>query len=115
MRRALLGNFSNVDVYGEEYPVSILRRILSKIIFVLQMIIIANLVGKENIRNYFSFVPREYFEYMDNNKWMVGITIFFIGNQLQNILCSSGAFEIFCNDKLVNNFLTIGMVENRIR
>lgn len=99
-----MGNFSNVDVYGEEYPTTLLKKIISKIIFVLQIAIMANMAGGDTVRQFFSFVPREWFDIMDRKKWVVGLFTFIAGNFLQSMLTASGAFEVFCDGQLVRLF-----------
>jgi hypothetical protein len=101
LRRVLLGNYSNIEVYGEEYPIHFIRKLLSKLVWVLQMLIVALALGGENVRRYFNFIPRQIFDYMDQKKWIIGLLAFLGGNMLQGVLTSSGAFEIFAQNKLV--------------
>ena len=64
------------------------------------------LMGGQTARNFFSFVPAHYLNLIEQKKWIVGIASFFLGTQLQNIITSTGAFEIFVNGALVIiNFL----------
>jgi hypothetical protein len=88
-------------VYGEDYPIGIRRNILSKLIYVAQFAFIGIIFGGESVRGYFSFIPREAFEWIDRKKWVAGLLAFFGGNILQTSLTSTGAFEIFCNGQLV--------------
>lgn len=59
------------------------------------------IIGGQNARGYFSFVPAQYLNLIEQKKWIVGIAAFFIGTQLQNMIVSTGAFEVFINDTLV--------------
>jgi hypothetical protein len=75
------------------------------------MVILANTLGGENVRNYFKFVPREWFEFVDRKKWIFTILVYLVGNTIQGSLTSSGAFEVFVDNKLVRLFLILGMVK----
>lgn len=92
-------------MFGEEYPIHFIKKLFSKLVFVLQLIIVALVLGGENVRRYFNFIPREVYDHMDNKKWIIGLLVFFGGNMLQGILTSSGAFEIFVQNKLVSIYL----------
>jgi hypothetical protein len=96
-----MGSYTNVIVEGSEFPVHWARKLISRLIFILQIGVIVILTGGEGIRAHLSFIPREVFAFIDQKKWIVGIGAFFIGNQLSSILSSSGAFEVYCNDSLV--------------
>ena len=43
----------------------------------------------------------EFVKTMQESKWMYGLGVFLIGNNLQSSLLSSGAFEIYLDDQLV--------------
>ncbi len=98
-------NYANVEVVGEEYPVSILRKLLKYALSALQMAIMFLLVGGQNARNFFSFVPAQYLDLIEQKKWVVGIATFFLVPQLQNVITSTGAFEVFVNETLVDYFI----------
>ena len=66
------------------------------------MVIIANIFGGETVRRYFSFVPRNWFDFADQKKWIVIIMTFMMGNILQSMCSSTGAFEVYINHSLVN-------------
>jgi hypothetical protein len=93
--------YSNVEVYGAEYPVTPIRKLLSRFIFILQIIIILFCFGGESVRGYLSFIPGYVFEFVEKKKWILLIFAFLLGNQLMSALTSSGAFEIYLNDNLV--------------
>ena len=63
------------------------------------------LLGGQTARNFFSFVPAQYLDLIEQKKWIVGIASYFLGTVLQNIISSSGAFEVFVNDTMVKNNL----------
>ena len=70
-------------------------------ILVLQIVVIANILGGENVRKYFKFVPRNWFNFLDEKKWIMAVGIFIFGNVLQSMCSATGAFEVFINNNLV--------------
>ena len=46
-------------------------------------------------------VPGIIFDWIEEKKVMVGMGAFFIGYMLNNNITNSGAFEIYCNEKLI--------------
>ena len=44
------------------------------------------------------------------NKWQWGMGVWFIGNQVSNTLISTGAFEIYVNDRLEYSKLASGQM-----
>ena len=74
------------------------------------------LIGGQNARNFFSaYVPAHYLDLIEQKKWMVGIATFFVGNQLQNMITSTGAFEVFVNGNLVRNYITHAQIHSKLK
>jgi len=74
------------------------------------------LMGGQNARNFFSaYVPAQYLDLIEQKKWMVGIATFFLGNQLQNMITSTGAFEVFVNGNLVRKLHNLYLVTFQIK
>lgn len=75
----------------------------------------------ERARNVFYFIPADYLSYIIERKWQVGIMTFLIGNQVGFIMSSSGAFEVFINDREVwsrlksNNVPTVEYLISQIK
>jgi hypothetical protein len=46
-------------------------------------------------------IPTNIFDWIEQNKFMVGMGAFFVGNILNNNITNAGAFEIYCNEKLI--------------
>jgi hypothetical protein len=65
------------------------------------MAMLAVIFGGETVRSYLTFIPREYYDLVDNKKWAFAIGTFFLGNILSSTLSSTGAFEIYLDGKLV--------------
>lgn len=49
-----------------------------------------------------------FYQKIQENKWMWCMGTFFIGNQISTSLISTGAFEIYINDKLAFSKLETG-------
>jgi selT/selW/selH-like putative selenoprotein len=50
----------------------------------------------------------DFYAKIQQNKWSYGFGAFYIGNMIQGNLLSTGAFEIFVNDKLVFSKIDTG-------
>lgn len=70
---------------------------------IIQILLISLIIGGGSLREYFRIIPQHYFTWVDERKWMLGISIFLVGNILQSNLASSGAFEVLMNNKLVQS------------
>ncbi len=46
-------------------------------------------------------IPESYLDWIEGNKFMFGMASFLTGNMLNNFINNAGAFEIYCNEKLV--------------
>lgn len=95
-------NFKNVKVEGSEYPITKFRRILSYFSKVICMLIILITIFIDKLTDYYSLLPDSIVETMKNKKTMIIIGTFFIGNIMNNMLTSTGAFEVFLNGNKVN-------------
>ncbi len=105
-RKVILSNFSNVEVFGQEYPIGVFRSTLSRLVSLLQYSLIAVSIFGTSIRNYITFIPEEWINKLIENK-----TYAFVGyiviNLFQNMITSSGAFEMYLGDQLVIFFLLL--------
>ena len=46
-------------------------------------------------------IPNNYFDWIEENKFIVGMGAYLVGNILNNNITNAGAFEIYCNEKLI--------------
>lgn len=46
-------------------------------------------------------IPSNVFDWIEQNKLIVGMGAFFVGNILNSNITNAGAFEIYCNEKLI--------------
>lgn len=49
-----------------------------------------------------------WYEKIKQNKWMYGIGTWFVGNNIQSSLISTGAFEVYINDVLAYSKIQAG-------
>lgn len=90
----MMGNFTNIEIVEEEYPLPQYKKVASKFTMFTQMGISMFLFGGSKIKAYVPFIPGALFEYCENNKWTVMIGNFVLHSFLNNFLKSSYAFEI---------------------
>ena len=46
-------------------------------------------------------IPNNYFGWIEENKLIIGMGAYLVGNILNNNITNAGAFEIYCNEKLI--------------
>ena len=103
LRKTILSKFSNVEVSGQEYPLGNLRFYLSKALTIIQYTFIAySLLGKW-LKNYLPFIPESIFNVIQEKKFFT-IIFYVVINMIQNKINSTGAFEIFLDNKIVKNY-----------
>lgn len=90
----MLGNFTNIDVVDEPYPLPPIKSTLSKVTTVTQISISALLFGGTKLKGHLTFIPGGVFDFIEKNKWSVIIGNFLFHQIVNQYLRSSGAFEI---------------------
>ncbi|KAJ4837686.1 hypothetical protein Tsubulata_013495 [Turnera subulata] len=110
MKNMLESEFPGVQVILANYPPPLPKRILSKVVPVVQFGVIGIIMGGEQIfpRLGFATPPQWYYSLRANRFGSIASTWLF-GNFFQSFLQSSGAFEVYCNGELVFSKL----MENR--
>ncbi len=94
--------YSNISVTPSDYPLSPTRKLLYYLVTFFQVSLILVLFAGRYVKPYLiMIIPENIIDWIDGNKMMVGIGGFLIGNVLNNNITNSGAFEIYCNEKLV--------------
>jgi hypothetical protein len=59
-------------------------------------------LGGSYIKPYLiGIIPDKYLNLIEENKLVVGMGAFLVGNILNNNITNAGAFEIYCNEKLI--------------
>ena len=113
-------SYSNISVIPSDYPLSTTRKFLNYLVLFFQFgsigaIFCLNYI-KDNLKG---IIPEKYFDWIEGNKLMIGMGAFFIGNILNNNITNAGAFEIYCNERLVwsaiNNEKRVPNIETIIK
>ena len=95
-------NYSNISVIPSDFPLSQTRKILYYLVTFFQFSIILAAFSGSYIKPYLiGIVPESYLDWIEGNKMIVGMGGFLIGNMLNNNITNSGAFEIYCNERLI--------------
>ena len=95
-------NYSNISVIPSDYPLSNTRKILYYLVTFFQFGMIIIVLGGNYIKPYLiGIIPENYIKLIEDNKLVVGMGAFLVGNILNNNITNAGAFEIYCNEKLI--------------
>ncbi|CAM8967921.1 unnamed protein product [Rhodiola kirilowii] len=107
-REMLLTEFPGIDVVLENYPPSLPKRMLSKLVPVVQVGVMGVMMGGEHIFPRLGYaVPPPWYHKLRANRFGTISTTWLLGNFLQSFLQSSGAFEVYCNGALVFSKLQV--------
>ncbi|KAF6990574.1 hypothetical protein CFC21_007743, partial [Triticum aestivum] len=101
MKRMLETSFPGINVFLHNYPPAFPKRVLSKIMPVIQVGAIATIMAGDQIFPKLGITPPPLFYSLRANRFGTMATIWLIGNFAQSFLQSSGAFEVYCNGDLV--------------
>ena len=107
MKNMLQTAFPGIDVILANYPPSLPKRLLSKVVPVIQFGIIGITVAGEQIFPMLGFMPLPSWYYnLRANKFGTIVSTWLLGNALQSFLHSTGAFEVYFNGELVGAFMS---------
>jgi hypothetical protein len=95
------GNFSAIEVVGEEFPINPLKKFLSKVFGYMQFMIMVLMIGGQWIRPYLSFIPDSVFKFIEEKRMIIGLVNFFLMSKISNTLGSSNAFDVYVNNEIV--------------
>lgn len=94
--------FPGVEVILANYPPPLPKRLLSKVVPVVQIGVVGVVVAGEQIFPMLGFVaPPPWYFNLRANRFGTIATTWLLGNALQSFLQSSGAFEVYFNGNLV--------------
>ena len=99
-KKDLEGNFTEYRVVEEEYPVSPNKKFFSKYTFISNMAISGLVFGSSMLKGK-PPIPDFILDKINNNKIMIGIGNFIFHKWLNNYLTTTGAFEIYLNNKIL--------------
>ncbi|XP_028752996.1 selT-like protein [Neltuma alba] len=115
MKTMLETQFPGLDVVLANYPPPLPKRLLSKVVPVVQIGVIAVVMAGEQIFPMLGYVaPPPWYYNLRANKFGTMASTWLLGNALQSFLQSSGAFEVYFNDELVFSKLKEGRFPGEI-
>ena len=100
-KRMLETSFPGIHVILRNYPPPFPKRVLSKVIPIVQVGAIATILAGDQIFPRLGMVPPPWYYSLRANRFGTTATIWLFGNFAQSFLQSSGAFEVYCNGDLV--------------
>lgn len=103
------------EVLLTNYPPPLPKRLLIKLVPVVQFAGIALVVGGEHIFPRLGYAsPPLWYNYLRQNRFGAAAAFWIIGNVLQNTLQSTGAFEIYFDGDLIFSKLKEGRFPSEI-
>ena len=103
MKNMLATSYPGITVILANHPASFQKRLLSKLVPVVQVGIIGTIIGGEHIFQRLGMVPPpSWYQSLQANRFGSIATSWLLGNFLQSFLQSTGAFEVYCNGELVS-------------
>ncbi|KAE8039283.1 hypothetical protein FH972_011711 [Carpinus fangiana] len=115
MKKMLDTVFPGIDVVLANYPPSLPKRLLAKVVPFFQMGAVAIVVAGEHIFPMLGVMaPPAWYYSLRANKFGTIATFWLLGNAAQSFLQSSGAFEVYLNDELVFSKLNEGRFPGEI-
>jgi len=100
--------YPNVMVSGTEYPTPPAKQILSKAVTFGQYGIMIMTIGGDWILRQLGITPPAIYHKIQEKKMIVVMAAMFIGGQLSNSLLTTGAFEVYLDEKLIFSKLAVG-------
>ncbi|KAG6511985.1 selT-like protein [Zingiber officinale] len=101
MKKMLETFFPGIDVVLSNYPPAFPKRVLSKVVPVLQIGVVAVIAAGDQIFPRLGMVPPPWYYTLRANRFGSMASAWLLGNFLQSSLQSSGAFEVYCDGALV--------------
>lgn len=100
----LESEFPGINVVLANYPPPLPKRILGKVVPVVQTGIIVAIVAGDQIFPRLGITPPPWYYSFCANKFRSIASTWLLTNFLQSFLQSSGAFEVYCNGDLVSTW-----------
>ncbi|KAJ6844473.1 selT-like protein [Iris pallida] len=101
MKKMLEASFPGIDVILSNHPPTLPKRLLSKLVPVVQFGVIGIVMGGEHIFPRLGMAPPAWYFSLRTNRFGAMATTWLLGNFVQSFLQSSGAFEVYWNGDLV--------------
>ncbi|CAN7006040.1 hypothetical protein IGI04_009763 [Brassica rapa subsp. trilocularis] len=115
MKKMLETEFPGLDVILANYPAPAPKRLLAKVVPVVQMGVIGMIVAGDRVFPLIGIAqPPAWFNSLRANRFGSMASTWLVGNFLQSYLQSSGAFEVLCNGEPVFSKLKEGRFPGEI-
>ncbi len=101
-------NYPMMNINGAEYPTSPQKLLLSKAFTFAQYGLIAIMIAGDAIFKALKINPPAIYYKLKEKKIMAFMMIYFLGNNIQSMLTSTGAFEVMVDGKLEFSKLATG-------
>ncbi|XP_026664667.2 selT-like protein [Phoenix dactylifera] len=101
MKKMLETSFPGIEVILSNYPPALPKRLLSKVVPIVQVGTIAVVVAGDQIFPRLGMTPPPWYFSLRANRFGAIATTWLFGNFAQSMLQSTGAFEVYCNGDLV--------------
>ncbi|XP_057955139.1 selT-like protein [Malania oleifera] len=114
MKKMLETSFPGIDVVLANYPPPLPKRVLGKLVPVVQIGVIGIVMAGEQIFPMLGVMTPPWYYSLRANRFGTITTTWLLGNFFQSFLQSSGAFEVYCNDEMVFSKLREGRFPGEI-
>ena len=101
LKNEIMGNFTNFDVEEKEYPLPPNKKFLSKFTFFSQIGVYILIWSGQSLKNKLTMIPPSFFDTIEKNKYFVMIGNIFLHQWLSRNLSTTGAFEVYLNNKII--------------
>ena len=102
MKQQLEYKYQDILVIPEKYPLKNPRKIIYNIIILLEAIIIIIIILSDFIKPKIEkYIIPDIINLFNENKFAKIAMVFLMGQYLGQIINNAGAFEVFCDDKLI--------------
>lgn len=113
--QVLKSEVPHLEVQGETYPPPRINEMISNTLFWVRMLCIVALFGGPQLLQTMGIQnPPAIYNWAQENKMTAFLVIFLMGSQLENYLLSTGAFEVYLNDKQVWSKLSSGRLPSMV-
>lgn len=114
LKDQLMGNFTSLNIEDKEYPLPSNKKFFSKFTFFTQMGISLFIFGGQKFKDKLTMIPSNVFDIVDKNKWVIMIGNFLGHQWLNKYLSTTGAFEVYYQNRIVFSKLASNRLPSEI-